>query len=131
MDESAGGDRTRVRRVAAVAGLTVLLALGALGLAVRSRAAFGTFRFWDYPARIDYCGRRYYAAADVQVPSTARLSASVDGPTTWKTVARTLTLRRIEGPIRPPGGRSSVCAMTLYISAGEHRYRVYELSGGP
>jgi hypothetical protein len=108
-----------------------VLAVGVAGVALRSRMVFGTFRFWDYPERINYCGRRYYPGSGSVLGSHQTLSRLVDDRPQWKTVARTFTLRRIEGPIRKPSARSQVCTMTLYVSVGRHTYRSYGLSGGP
>jgi hypothetical protein len=65
------------------------------------------------------------------VESHAALARKVDEPTSWKTVGRTFTFRRIEGPIRRPDARTRVCTMVLYVATGRNTYRSYALSGGP
>ena len=114
--------------------LTILGALMVLvpaGVVVANRVAFGRFAFWAPPARVDYCGRRYYEQGPESGHPSDFLGADSDEGSAWKQVASTFTGRPIfavEGTHTTPG---AVCTMALYVQDGKDQWLVYPLSGGP
>jgi len=117
----------RVRDVAVALGVLALMAVTML--AVASRIRFGTWAFWGYPDRIEYCGRRYYGGGADVAGTPSSLSRRGAGHAEWKRIDRTYVGRPIYAAVDDPEG--SVCTMSLYIPHGHRKYRSYGLSGGP
>lgn len=121
--------RSRRTLVWAVDAVVVVALAFPAALAMKSRSEFGTFAFWSYPLRIDYCERRYYPSGTVM--GTPRgFRAEVTAPARWRTVGHTVTRRAIQAVVISRR-ISPTCTMDLYIESGRNRYRRYGISGGP
>ena len=126
--------RSRGARIVLVA-LVLLVVFGAtssITLAVLSRKDYGTLAFWKLPARIDFCGRRYYDnGSHAENPESLR-SQNAGSSARWTLLSRTFSGRPIYADVsavRPPS--QSVCTMELFIPTGGGRWEAYALSGGP
>jgi hypothetical protein len=130
--------RTVFRRVAAV--LIVALVSAAVCGALAYRAAYGTFAWWDDPARISWCGRVYLRSdgllltrADVE---NRRAALPGDQPYPVTTVAAIPPVigRPLLAAVTPEARREGMrlpCAMVVYLETGTDSYQPYALSGGP
>jgi hypothetical protein len=117
-----------------VAFLIVLVSLAILvpvGVAIANAAEFGRFAFWATPSRVNFCGRRYNEQGPESGGPSSFLGVDTDKIPNWKQVDSTFTGRpfyAVEAARAKPG---SVCAMVLYLHAGNGQWIVYPLSGGP
>jgi len=132
------GWRTAAAVLIAAAGLATAGAVARpIAASLHSRVAYGTLDPNSVPARIDYCGRRYYA--DAGATWTREKAASTSDPSfqaSWREIGRTDggtpyyamvvpdTVRRVFSPPIP-------CTMLVYLRVGPDVYSVYPLSGGP
>ena len=124
----------RWRRVVVIALVSVV----GLGIAyvpaamVISRAEYGTSAFWRAPARIDFCGRRYYQDPDTVAGTPRSLTAPYTAPRErWTQVTTTLFFQPVYAGVPTSHRNTSVCAMILYVPADHGRWWMYPLSGGP
>jgi hypothetical protein len=125
--------RTAEATLLGVAGL--LAASGAFSL--HSRITYGTWDPTAQPARIEFCGRRYYAGA----PATVTREWAMGGVdpsfgATWREVGRTdggvpLYAMVVSESTRNRFSPPIPCTMMVFLQTGRDSYRRYGLSGGP
>jgi hypothetical protein len=122
--------------VAALVG-SLLFVAGAVR-AVQYRTAYGTWAWWEVPARVTWCDRTYLPVDGPEV-DRAGLEAtrgwSPDGGTPYPIVrVGTVAGRPLLASVTPEERRRALgvpCSMGVAVQTGDDTYRTYTISGGP
>lgn len=117
------------KRLAIATGCFVLVVF--IGATAWSLVAYRNMAFWDFPERIEYCGRTYYPSQGVAQATPADFVAAAPDGATWRTVKRTPTWHPLQAAVVEPDAQHSVCTMVIATPTGEGTYQTYVLSGAP
>ncbi len=128
--------RPVIKVVVLIASAIVTVAVFAVApIAVYDRVTFGTFNVAGPPARIDYCGRRYYPGTGTLTMPQVQTELARIGEDGLTEVGRTVTGQPIVTHVMPESERArdhtNICTMVLYVRTGPDSYVPYGLSGGP
>jgi hypothetical protein len=132
--------RGRVRPHRSVAISVVVLILIVTGVELAYRKAYGTFAWWEDPARISWCGRQYFPTSAALLTRAAaeqqRGALPGDAPYPVVEVARVPPLvgRTVLASVTPEERRERLgvpCAMAIFVQTDSDAYRTYVISGGP
>lgn len=102
-----------------------LLVVGAITVAWR--ASYHGWP-WQQPERVSWCGREYDAAPK---PAAAKVAPIHPVGRYPPVVGRRLFSDDDDATLERRRRSGSACAIVVYLSVGNDRYRPYELSGGP
>ena len=120
-----------------VSGTVTVASFAVAPTLIRSRLAYGTFDISGAPARVDYCGRRYYPADTAHVQTLEQVDAflaedglrgltRVDTAPSGMPIVTNVLPRDVQAHYH-----TDVCTMVLWVQSGPDAYVAYSLSGGP